>query len=87
MSNPTDSRAVELTNELRHAIHEINNALTPILANAQLVRMLVDRESEAHEAIEDVVNSASRANAIVASMRETITSLQAAIDATETPDG
>jgi len=71
MATHADADSERLTGRLRHSLHELNNALTPILANAQLVRLILDApESDAGEAVEDIIEAAGRANALVSEMRE-----------------
>lgn len=78
---PTNPTSGELVHQLRHSIHELNNALTPILANAELARAMVDRSStDIREALDDVVSAASRANQLVSEMRDIVKGLQ------ETPE-
>lgn len=77
MTRRTDSDSAALVGQLRRSIHELNNALTPILANAQLARVMVDPSStDVREALDDVVEAAGRANQLVGELREIATGLQ-----------
>jgi signal transduction histidine kinase len=67
----SEDHSGELLSQLRHSLHELNNALTPILANAQLAQLMLDGQgTEVREAVDDVVEAAGRANALVAEMRQ-----------------
>lgn len=77
MTLPNDPDSTDLLRGLRHAMHELNNALTPVLANAQLARVTVDTDpAETKEALDDVVEAAARANALVAEMGGIVRDLQ-----------
>lgn len=83
---PTNSTPAELVQRLRHSIHEINNALTPILANAQLARVMVDPSgTDVREALDDVVSAATRANQLVSEMREISNALQETLEPEKAP--
>lgn len=77
----TENDSGELVSQLRYQLHELNNALTPILANAQLARLMLDSEAaEVREAVDDVVEAAGRANALVAEMRKLARALHQTLD-------
>lgn len=77
MTTRTDSDSATLVGQLRRSIHELNNALTPILANAQLAQVMTDPSSaDVREALDDVVEAAGRANQLVAELRDIATGLQ-----------
>lgn len=77
MTNRANRDSTQLAGELRHTLHELNNALTPILANAQLARVMLDPSAtDIREALDDVVEAAGRANALVAEMRELVLAIQ-----------
>lgn len=78
MKNP-DATPTRLVGELRAAVHDINNALTPILANAQIARLMVEDDGEElAEILDDVVDGAARASDLVVGMRGITRSLQEA---------
>lgn len=82
-----DDHPGELASELRHSLHELNNALTPILANAQLARLMLEsEEAEVREALDDVVEAAGRANSLVAEMRELVRALHDTLEMEGSPD-
>ncbi len=67
---PIDSTPAQLMDELRKAIHEMNNAMTPVLANAQLARLMVDPSTgELDEILEDIVEASSRAKGTAVEIR------------------
>lgn len=71
----------ELVEGLRKSMHEFNNALTPILANAQLARIMIDPSNEdVREAMDDIVDAAQRAKELVQEMRQTAKELQERVD-------
>lgn len=73
--------SIELVEGLRKSMHEFNNALTPILANAQLARIMIDDSNEdVREAMDDIVDAAQRAKKLVQEMRQTALELQERID-------
>lgn len=79
MKNP-DATPTRLVGELRAAVHNINNALTPILANAQIARLMVEDDGEElAEILDDVVDGAARASDLVVGMRAITRSLQEAL--------
>lgn len=83
----TEHDSGELVSQLRHQLHELNNALTPILANAQLAQLMIDSEAtEVREAVDDVVQAAGRANSLVAQMRELARALHDTLNAESRPD-
>lgn len=76
------TRTGELMEKLRSTLHDLNNALTPVMANAQLMRFSVEESSgELVEALDDVVESSARANALVADLRHIARSLDDALHA------
>ncbi len=73
--------SIELVESLRKSMHEFNNALTPILANAQLARIMIDESNEdVREAMDDIVEAAQRAKTLVQDMRQTAKDLQERVD-------
>ena len=75
--DPTPTR---LVGALRAAVHDINNALTPILANAQIARLMVEDDGEElAEILDDVVDGAARASDIVVGILGITRSLQEAL--------
>lgn len=86
MNTPTHSIPADLVEQLQRSIHELNNALTPILANAQLARVMIDPSAaDVREAMDDVVEAAGRANKLVADLREVARRLQDTIEAADAP--
>ncbi|MBT8488259.1 MAG: hypothetical protein KJO65_05440 [Gemmatimonadetes bacterium] len=78
--NKTDATAGRLVEDLREVVHEMNNALTPITANAQLARLMIEEtESELGEILEDVVEAAGRASRLAIDMRGITRSLEATL--------
>lgn len=75
------SQPVDRVQELRSVIHQLNNALTPILANAQLLQVVLGAESEVAHEVQDVVEGAKRANALVLELRGVTEDLSAALEA------
>jgi signal transduction histidine kinase len=73
-SGPADSPAA-MTLQLRRLAHDLNNALTPVLANAQLIQLVLGPDSSVSDELEDVVAGAKRANAIVGEIRALATRL------------
>lgn len=69
MNKSTENPSPEVVGELRRVIHELKNALTPILANAQLARSVLGPDSEVAGELEDVVTGAQRANKLVGEIR------------------
>ncbi len=81
MTTRANPESTQLVQELRRSMHELNNALTPILANAQLARLLLEPPStDIREALDDVVDAAGRANGLVGEMRAIATRLQDLLD-------
>ena len=81
MNTPTGLHPLELVEDMRKSIHAFNNTLTPILANAQLARAMIDpSDRDIREAVDDIVHSAERARKLVQEMRETAKALQASVD-------
>lgn len=79
MGHP-NSNPKQLVEELRRALHDINNALTPIMANAQLARLMVDTESgELCDILDDVVDGSVRAGARVSDLRDIAAALGEAL--------
>lgn len=64
-----------MTLQLRRLVHDLNNALTPILANAQLAQLILGPDSSVSAELDDVVAGAKRANAIVGEIRTAATRL------------
>jgi len=54
---------------LRQLLHDLNNALTPILANAQLAQLALGPNSGLDEELDDVVAGAKRAQGLVLEIR------------------
>lgn len=76
----------EILSGLRRSLHDLNNALTPIMANAQLARLMVEpSEGELGETLDDVIEASSRANALVAQMRQLARELEEALPPGEAP--
>lgn len=50
--------------------HEINNALTPIIGNAQIVKMMYERDSEVMERAQQIIDHAQRIANWTASFRQ-----------------
>lgn len=71
---PADSPAA-MTLQLRRLVHDLNNALTPVLANAQLTQLVLGPESSVSAELEDVVAGAKRANALLGEIRTLATRL------------
>jgi signal transduction histidine kinase len=69
MNKSTENLSPEVVGELRRVIHELKNALTPILANAQLARSVLGPDSEVAGELEDVVAGAQRANKLLGEIR------------------
>lgn len=83
----SDAVTVRLVGELRAVVHAMNNALTPITANAQLARLMIDdSEGELGEILDDVVEAAGRASRLALDMRGITQSLEEALPA-EDADG
>lgn len=81
MNTEMKPSSVELVEGLRKSMHEFNNALTPILANAQLARIMIDESNEdMREAMDDIVDAAQRAKKLVQEMRLTAKELQERVD-------
>jgi len=55
--------------QLRRLLHDLNNALTPILANAQLAQLALGPNSGLDEELQDVVAGARRAQSLVLEIR------------------
>lgn len=84
MDTKVKHSSVELVEGLRKSMHEFNNTLTPILANAQLARVMIDPSNDdVREAMDDIVDAAERAKRLVQEMRRTAKELQERVD----PDG
>lgn len=59
---------------LAHGLaHEINNALTPIIGNAQILKMLYERDAEAVERTQQIIEHAQRIANWTASFRQVTT--------------
>lgn len=59
---------------LAHGLaHEINNALTPIIGNAQIIKMLYERDPEAVERTQQIIEHAQRIANWTASFRQVTT--------------
>lgn len=59
---------------LAHGLaHEINNALTPIIGNAQIIKMLYERDPEAVERTQQIIEHAQRIASWTASFRQVTT--------------
>jgi signal transduction histidine kinase len=69
MNTSTENPSPEVVGELRRVIHELRNALTPILANAQLARSALGPDSEVAGELADVVTGAQRANELLGEIR------------------
>ena len=81
MNTQTDTRSLELVQGMRKTIHEFNNTLTPILANAQLARAMIDPGAkDVREAVDDIVEAAGRARELVQEMRQAARDLQEQVD-------
>ena len=84
MDTKVKPSSVELVEELRKSMHEFNNTLTPILANAQLARVRIDPSNDdVREAMDDIVDAAERAKRLVQEMRQTAKELEERVG----PDG
>lgn len=71
MMRPFDSRPAHLMEELRLAIHDMDNAITPVLANAQLARPMAGAsERELDAILKDIVEASTRAKATAVRVRE-----------------
>ncbi|MGE0161340.1 MAG: hypothetical protein AB7T31_18240 [Gemmatimonadales bacterium] len=55
--------------QLRQLLHDLNNALTPILANAQLAQLALGPNSGLDEELDDVMAGAKRAQSLVLEIR------------------
>lgn len=67
---PIDPTPARLMDELRQAIHDMNNAMTPVLANAQLARVMIDPSAGELDAIlDDVVQGCTRAKRTASEIR------------------
>jgi hypothetical protein len=55
--------------QVRRLAHDLNNALTPVLANAQLAQLILGPGSSVNAELDDLVAGAKRANAIVGEIR------------------
>jgi hypothetical protein len=69
MNTSTENPSPEVVGELRRVVHELKNALTPVLANAQLARSALGPDSEVAGELEDVVTGAQRANKLLGEIR------------------
>lgn len=88
MDTEVKPSSVELVEGLRKSMHEFNNTLTPILANAQLARVMIDPSNEdVREAMDDIVDAAERARKLVQDMRQTAKELQDRVDPEGRTDG
>jgi signal transduction histidine kinase len=76
-------RPIDRVSELRIVIHQLNNALTPILANAQLMQVMLGDQSEVAHEVQDVVEGAKRANELVGELRSVTEGLSAALEASD----
>lgn len=73
----SDARPTEMLDALRTALHDLNNALTPVMANAQLARLMIDPSNEElGDTLDDMVEASARANLLVSRMREIAKDLQ-----------
>ena len=81
MNDDPNARCAKLVSELRRTLHELNNALTPVLANAQLARLLLQNGADTEEEILQVAEGATRATAIVRRLQDLARSLQEAHEA------
>jgi methyl-accepting chemotaxis protein len=64
MTQPTDH-----VRELRGVTHALNNALTPVLADAQLVQVVLGPDSQVADELQHVVDGARQANDLVHELR------------------
>lgn len=56
--------------DLRRTIHTLNNALTPVLANAQLVQAILGPTSDVDQEMEDVVEGAKRTKQLIHELKQ-----------------
>jgi hypothetical protein len=67
-SGPAETPAA-MALQVRRLAHDLNNALTPVLANAQLAQLILGPGSSVNAELDDLVAGAKRANAIVGEIR------------------
>ena len=70
--------------DLRRTIHTLNNALTPVLANAQLVQAILGPTSDVDQEMEDVVEGAKRTKQLINELKQIADDL---VDSLEHLDG
>jgi len=70
--------------QLRRTIHTLNNALTPIMANAQLIQAILGPGSEVDQEVTDVIEAAQRTKQLIKDLREICESL---VECLEIEDG
>jgi signal transduction histidine kinase len=74
----------ERLEQLRRTIHTLNNALTPIMANAQLIQAIMGPGSEVDQEVADVIEGAQRTKQLIKDLREIAESL---VECLEIEDG
>lgn len=72
-----------LTEEMRRTVHDLNNALTTILANAQLAAACLGAESRVTEELDDIIAGARTASELARRLRAMARELDGAEEGSE----
>lgn len=83
MDSEQSKTPLERARALRSTVHDLKNALTPVLANARVMQMRISPDAGVDEELVDILEGAIRASDIAARLSQLARGLEADLGGAE----